>query len=184
MNQLVPFSYDHLDPETSSLLRDSANEIRTAWRRTAEDIVTIGQRLLQVKGLLPHGLFGAWLEQEFGWSHDSAINFMRVAVRFGNFRKVSEFAPSALYLLAAPSTPDQAVADAMASAKTGERVTYTDAKELVSKYKVPSPKGQPRKQRNGNVRVTIPESVPVLQETSVLTGVIVTEPGLKELPIE
>jgi hypothetical protein len=74
--------------------------------------VEIGQRLHKVKALLPHGKFGHWLTAEFQWSIATAENLMGVTSLAEQNRKFYEyehcFARSALYLLAAPSTPEAA----------------------------------------------------------------------------
>lgn len=65
-----------------------------------------------------------------------AQNFMRVAIRFKS-EKFSDLsiAPSALYLLAAPSTPDEAVDEALDRAAQGEKITHHAAQEIVSQHK-------------------------------------------------
>ena len=67
--------------------------------------------------------FGNWLGAEFGWSQDTAHNFMRVADKFGKFPNLESFAPSALYALAAPSTPEPARQEAISRAEDGETIT-------------------------------------------------------------
>ncbi len=138
------FDYTSLDAETSQFVQQQTGEIRVLMKRTAQGIVEIGHKLIEVKKKLGHGRFGEWLEAEFDWSWDTAGNFMRVAQRFGNNPKLSEFAPSALYLLAAPSTPETARTEAIARAQAGEPITYTVAKALKQKHKPssPSPKSE------------------------------------------
>jgi predicted transcriptional regulator len=43
--------------------------------------------------------------------------------------------PSALYLLAAPSTPDEAVAEALERAESGEQITHAEAKSIVAAHR-------------------------------------------------
>src|ERR1700704_5161966 len=43
------------------------------------DIIEIGRRLSAAKGIAGHGGWLPWLEREFGWSDDTAINYMNVA---------------------------------------------------------------------------------------------------------
>lgn len=54
-----------------------------------------------------HGLWLPWLESEFGWSHDTARNFIQVwdCFKLRNFRDLN-IDVSALYLIAAPKTPE------------------------------------------------------------------------------
>ncbi|GAB4546570.1 MAG: hypothetical protein Tsb0014_41130 [Pleurocapsa sp.] len=61
---------------------------------------------------------------------------MRVAEVFktANFADL-DFAASALYLLAAPSTPEPARETALKLANQGETITYSKAKDLVERYK-------------------------------------------------
>ncbi len=70
--------------------------------------IDIGNKLIEVKARLGHGNFGTWLDTEFGWGKDTANRFMNVASNFANCEISNMFAPSALYLLSAPSTPDEA----------------------------------------------------------------------------
>ncbi len=46
-----------------------------------------------------------------------------------------EFAPSALYLLAAPSTPKAVRQEAIERAQAGEPITYSTAREMVQEYR-------------------------------------------------
>ena len=143
------FDYASLDAGTSQFVLEQTGEIRGLMKRTAQGIVEIGQKLIEVKAKLGHGRFGDWLEAEFDWSWDTASNFMRVAQRFGDDPKFSDFAPSALYLLSTPSTPETARLEAIARASAGEPITYTTAKAIRQKHKVPSspkPKAEPASQ--------------------------------------
>lgn len=106
-------------------------------QRTAQDIIEIGEKLIEVKERLGHGHFGAWLEGEFSWSWDTANNFMRVADKFRNFQNLENFAPSALYLLA---RNDEAREEAIARAEAGEAITHTRAKEIVAEHRPAPPR--------------------------------------------
>ncbi len=130
------FDYTALDASTSQFVQQQTGEIRGLMKRTVESIFEIGQRLIVVKERLGHGRFGSWLETEFEWSQDTASNFINVAKKFGKFPNFSEFdmAASALYMLAAPSTPDAARDEALARAKAGESITYKAAKNIKQKY--------------------------------------------------
>ncbi len=84
-------------------------EIKTLMKRAAQDIIDIGQKLIEVKLRLGHGHFQSWTRHEFGWSYETAARFMRVADQFKTVNLTDmSIAPSALYLLAAPSTPEPA----------------------------------------------------------------------------
>ena len=57
--------------------------------------------------MLGHGNFGKWLAAEFGWTDRTARNFMGAAKLVdGKSEKISVLPVSAIYKLAAPSTPE------------------------------------------------------------------------------
>jgi hypothetical protein len=74
-----------------------------------------------------------WLRAEFGWSGRSAQNFMSVAENFKS-AKIADLPiqPSAAYLLAAPSVPDEAGEKAVEKAEAGEQITFATAREIVA----------------------------------------------------
>ena len=136
---VLPFSYDDLDAETRIVVRQAANEIKTLMRQTAQGVMDIGQRLIEVKERLPHGRFGGWLGQEFGWSERTARNFMAVTRQFktANFADLS-IAPSALYALAGPSVPEAARQEAVQRAGNGP-VTHKQARQIIEQHRPPAP---------------------------------------------
>jgi len=129
------FDYSGLDDKSRNFVQQQTGEIRGLMKRTAQGIVEIGQKLSEVKERLGHGRFGTWLESEFRWSYETAARFMRVYTQFNsvNLTDVS-IAPSALYLLAAPSISKAVIQEAIARAEAGESITYTTAKEIKKKY--------------------------------------------------
>ena len=62
---------------------------------------------------------------------------MQVASCFGQNSQLDNFAPSALYELAAPATPAPVRAAAIARAAVGEMITHKTAKALKQKYATP-----------------------------------------------
>lgn len=133
--QIALFDYAALDAETRIVVQQRTEEMRTLVRRSAQDIVDIGQKLIDVKGRLGHGKFGGWLAAEFEWSYPMAARFMAVAETFQSINLIDlAIAPSALYMLASPSTPEGARIEALERAEQGERITYTAAREIVQEY--------------------------------------------------
>jgi len=144
MSDILPaaaFDYTALDAETRIVVQQRTGEIRTIAHRTATDIVEIGAKLIEVKAKLGHGKFGQWLVAEFAWEERTALRFMQVAERFQN-RQIVGFAPSALYLLASPSAPDEARNEALQRAATGERIGVPQAKAIVDAHKPPAAQPQ------------------------------------------
>ena len=69
------FDYDSLDAETTQFVQQQTGEIRVLMKRTAQSIIEIGSRLVDVKARLGHGRFLDWLASEFEWSWQTAKRF-------------------------------------------------------------------------------------------------------------
>jgi hypothetical protein len=115
-----------------------AEAIRLIRRRVADDIIKVGEHLTKARKLCGHGDWLAWLEREFGWTDDTAHNFMQVHLwADANPERVRnlELPLRSIYLLARPSTPEavrQEVCDQVAS---GEKPTHAQIKAKVEKAK-------------------------------------------------
>ena len=130
------FDYDSLDPHTRAYVRERAAWIHHIARVTAEGIRRIGQYLTEVKARLKHGQFRDWIKKEFGWERSSADNFMHVFenIKCPNFGHL-EIDVSALYLIAAPKTPEPVRADLMRRAEAGEPITHQGAVAVIDQFK-------------------------------------------------
>lgn len=125
------FDYAALNSETQIVVQQRTSEIRSLLRRTAQDIFDVGQKLIEVKAQLGHGHFRTWLNAEFDWSIWTATKFMQVADKFKCVKfSHLDIAPSALYELAAPSTPDWVRCEAIERASQGETITHSLAKAI------------------------------------------------------
>lgn len=160
------FDYSSLDWETSDFVQRQTGEIRTLMKQTAESIIEIGTRLMEVKEKIGYGNFMAWLEAEFNWSISAAGKFMRVSQKFRlvNFTNL-DIAPSALYLLASPSLPDEAREVALKRAEGGESITYTLAKEIQQQYREPEG-GRSGKKKKGAGQPSAENSPPRQRATA------------------
>ncbi len=129
------FDYSNLDTQTAQFLQKQTVEIKGLYRQTIENIIRVGQKLLEVKARLPHGQWLSWLEAEFGWTDRTARNYMLAGETF-KLETVSDLdiAARALYLLASPYTPEEAREEAISRAEAGEPISYTTAKSLRDKY--------------------------------------------------
>lgn len=133
------FEYTLLNEETKIIIEKRTLEIKNLMRLTAENIIDIGQKLTEVKEQLEHGTFQIWLRTEFEWSEQTARQFMQVyrwseTIENKNF-VFSQLGTSALYLLAAPSTPPEARQEILNLVEIGEKITYTRAKVVVDRHK-------------------------------------------------
>lgn len=133
----VGFDYGTIPVNARQEMRHYAGTIKEALQRTQGDIITIGQCLLAAKGFVQHGQFNQWCERELGIDRKASSRFMQVAEMFGKCDTVShlDFQSSALYALAAPSTPVEAREEAVARAEAGETITQKKAKAIVEAHK-------------------------------------------------
>lgn len=133
------FDYETLDAENRIVVQQRTTEIHDLIRKTAENVVQIGAKLVEVQQRLA-GRFTGWLESEFSWSERTAYNYMAVFQKFGGQKSIAKIANSALYLLAAPGTPETARHAAIEMAEAGEPVTHKMAQVIVAAAKEAEPK--------------------------------------------
>lgn len=142
----VPTAFDYavLDAESRIVVQQRTRELRDeqqvferSMQQTTESAWRMGERLLDVKDRLDHGQFAKWLSAEFpNWGHRSADNFMAIASQF-KFATVANLnmGLKALYLLAGARTPEEAREEAIERSDNGERITYSEALEIVNAHK-------------------------------------------------
>jgi phage N-6-adenine-methyltransferase len=182
-----PFDYDALDPETRIVVQQRTAEIREHMRRTAQEVVEIGIKLIEIKERLGHGHFLKWLEAEFQWTDRTAQNFMNVARRFKSetFSDLT-FAPSVLYLLAAPSTPETAREEALDRAQAGEAITHSAARAIVESHKPPEPStpgADPEQAEDEAPKVTVYMAGPTQPTGRVASVKARIAEAIRELPV-
>lgn len=135
------FDYSALDTETRTFVQERAERIHNLARMTAAGMVQIGQYLTEVRERLNQQRdqerlgFLVWIDREFGWKKSSVYNFMGVfeRIKLPNFGSLN-IDVSALYLIAAPSTPEPVRADVMRRATNGETVTHEGTRALVQHF--------------------------------------------------
>lgn len=130
------YDYGQLPSEQREMVRRAARVIKPLLKRTAEDIFIIGGELRAVKEMLPHGRYTDWLGVEFGLSERMAQHFVNVRERLGpKSEKFSVLPPSTLYMLAAPSTPDEAIAFVEARIDAGDRLSVAHVQRTIESLK-------------------------------------------------
>ena len=119
-------------------LAGHADEIRRLGKRAVHDIIEIGFRLIAAKELCGHGAWLPWLEREFGWTLQTAHNFMNVA-KLSKSQIIGDLDIDlgALYRLAAPSTPAEVVAKVVARGREGEAITHAIIAEASAARRTP-----------------------------------------------
>lgn len=130
------YDYKKLAERDRDVIRRSALTIKPRLKRAAEDIFVIGQELKVVKARLPHGDYTDWLDMEFGLSERMAQRFVNVCDKLGTKSDImSVLPPTTLYLLAAPSTPVQAIRTVEERLDAGERVSVGYVQRIIDDAK-------------------------------------------------
>jgi hypothetical protein len=118
-------------------LAEHAAVIRALGKRVVGDIIEIGRRLTDAKRIAGHGGWLPWLQREFGWSDSAALKFMQVhemvtkSVKFTDL----DLPVSGLYLLAAPSTPEEAREAVIERAANGEALSLKEVQRMIDQAK-------------------------------------------------
>src|ERR1700712_4880530 len=102
------FDYSSVSSPLANFLKGQADRIR---RQCVTSIIQIGKALLEAKRHLSHGAFLLWVECEVCMPVRTAQAYMRVA-QWASAQKtavVAHLSPTILYLLSAPSTPEDFV---------------------------------------------------------------------------
>jgi hypothetical protein len=136
------YDYSLIPAERRTAVQAAAVEIVRAGRQAQENLLSVGQRLIEVKDMLDHGQFSDWCATEFDMSQRTAQRMMQVAEVFaGKNDKLSFLSDSAMYLLAAPSTPEAARVQVIEEAEsTGQKPTVARVQEVISQHKPTSVK--------------------------------------------
>lgn len=90
-------------PPLSRTIADVTAEIRFYKAQTVQSVIEIGKRLTEAKGLLEHGQWMTWLEQNVEISDRTARKYMQLAEQFSNRPPVANLTYTKLLaLLAVP----------------------------------------------------------------------------------
>jgi hypothetical protein len=135
------------DSDRPAFLAEKGDAIRVLAKSVTHDVVEIGRHLSEVKERFGRGenpAFLAWAEDTLGWGQASIYKFVNVfkMASEGNFTrgvKLSDFNLSSLYLLAAPSTPDEVRTEIFERVKAGETVSVAGVKDAIAGAKAGGP---------------------------------------------
>jgi Protein of unknown function (DUF3102) len=122
------------DLMTEIALAEHAAVIRALGKRAISDIAEIGRRLNDAKdNHTKHGQWLPWLDREFGWTEQTALHFMRIDGVVAKSKKFLDLdiPVSGLYLLAAPSTAEEARTEVLSRSEDGEKLSLADVQRIV-----------------------------------------------------
>lgn len=132
----LAYSSSLLSPAQNKFLVEQTGRLLSLQRQTAQHVIEMGSILIEVKKVIPKGQFEDYLLQTFGndsgYTPRSAQNFMNVARHFAGKPITDAIAPSVLYLLSAPSTPDMVRELACELVESGEKISVDRAKEMIA----------------------------------------------------
>ena len=121
-------------------LAEHATEIRRLGKQALEDVIEIGARLHSCRAILKDDhSWRAWLKHELRLSPQSAGRFIQVhklAQERSNLERAG-LPVSALYLIAAPSTPEEARAEVLDRAAVGE-ISVSEVEGVIKAHKAPA----------------------------------------------
>lgn len=139
---IIDFDYSSLDANTAKLAKESAIEIKAREKAIWENIIEIGNRLIEVKNALPRGRFDDWVKCEFKWGRTTAYKYIKVSKELGGIvqesvRNFEGFDP--LYALASEigNADEQAKEEILTAVESkteekGKALTEKEIKELVA----------------------------------------------------
>jgi hypothetical protein len=122
--------------DAEKILAEHTTAIRTSHKRVIAEVVEIGRRLTECREIVGHGRWLSWLDAEFGWTDQTARNYMRVyeMSKTKNFLN-STLSISVVYQIAAPNTPEPARNEILDRANAGENISVQDAMETIAAAK-------------------------------------------------
>ncbi len=137
----LTYDYSQIADEHRATVRGAATDIKRRTVRAQADLILAGQRLTEVKDLLPHGQFEKWIGAEFNMSLRMAQNLMSVAeVYAGKSEIIAFLQPTVLYMLAAPSVPEAARVEVIEQAQaTGKPPSVAEVKATIATHRPPKP---------------------------------------------
>lgn len=182
------FDYSTIeDKDVKGKLINIEGRIKKRWAGVVSSIIETGGDLSAARSVLAdhkNGTFVRWLEDACGFSERTAYNYMNAFDRFGSFATVAKLEDTAMYALAAPSTPEKAVAEAKKLADKGVQVTAKLAKELIAKHQ---PKSDPSKptptSSNGSAKHDEPPKTQTVAQ-QIATAEDADDEEIKELSVQ
>lgn len=139
------FTAEYIPPEHRAVVGEATQAIHTCMATTFENVFEIGRHLIRIRDTIKHGVFRTWIEQEFGLKERKAEHLMNVYERLGIhaqlFRK-SKLKPTALYHLAMPSTPTEAIDEVIKRLRAGEKLMVQQVKAIIAACKSSSARNE------------------------------------------
>ena len=133
----LPTEFDYATlGDNAAFAKTKEKTIHGLMNREVEPRLKIGDHLIETKERLEHGQFEAWAQAVFGWSLSWMLRTMQMSARFKSVNLTDlDIGTSVRYVLAAPSTPDEAFNEVIERAQSGEKITVALAKEIIARHR-------------------------------------------------
>lgn len=134
---VMTFAYDN--SEQRIIVEQRFREAQTLMRQGLANMIEAGGKFALIRNLLRHnkrGGFDAWIEDK-GLGRRTVYRIIELHAAFATVPHMAQLdiAATAAYLLAMPSVPDEARAEALQYAAAGERITVARAQAIVDQYR-------------------------------------------------
>lgn len=144
VSQNTLFDYSSLDVNTAKLAKESAIEIKAREKAIWENIIEIGNRLIEVKNAFnDYRKFEQWVKAEFNWTRQYANKYIKINEEIAGkqlFPK-TDLSLSALYTLASGlANADEETKEEILTAveekteEKGKALTEKEIKEITAPY--------------------------------------------------
>lgn len=129
MHESLPITYP--DAAVARYCEERATAIKRLLGKGVCIAAQIGAMLEEVKGILPHGLWGLWLDHHFAWSVETARKYRLLAREVDHNPRILQFQSIELAVLfpTLPEPTQQAILDENA-------VRLSDATAIISRHRV------------------------------------------------
>ncbi|MBF0395753.1 MAG: hypothetical protein HQK78_03200 [Desulfobacterales bacterium] len=112
-------------------------EAKAVLKMTTEGLIRLSQICHNYHTDFGYQEYIRWVKEDLGLSERQGNTFLNVYDKFGSTAiiAVKDIQPTILYLLSAPSTPDEACEKIIEKANNGEKITVASAKEDIENVK-------------------------------------------------
>lgn len=135
------FDYSPFSASDTAFLQSSVKRVCVLVRRSAKYNLEIGERLAEIKRMLPHGQFAAFCHAEMDLEPRSVENYMSLAELAKKYPPalVVQLPATAGYQLADKSAPTEVVAEIMSQVCDGKRFTISEVSSHLAAAKLAKP---------------------------------------------
>lgn len=157
---ILHYDYELLAESDRATVIAAARVIKVQVERYKNSILSIGQKLSEVKDKLPHGQWSVWLQQEFSLTERMGQYFISAYAAWGQQPEVAALlSDSVLRVSAGRSVAPAARQEIAARALAGEAPTKREAEAIIRKHRANSNPGSDLPETQGTTGVRLSASL-------------------------